>query len=89
MFLKPLPSGEDRFSTEGNAALEEMTRGVPLLAQVMHIGLLGVCMTGPEENHPLIFFFCFPDILFLSFICFSSLTCIFWLCEPLRVQNLD
>ncbi|XP_031429632.1 A kinase (PRKA) anchor protein 1b [Clupea harengus] len=31
--LLPLP-GEDRFSTEGNAALEEMTRGVPLLAQV-------------------------------------------------------
>uniref|UniRef100_A0AAY4C9S3 Tudor domain-containing protein n=1 Tax=Denticeps clupeoides TaxID=299321 RepID=A0AAY4C9S3_9TELE len=31
--LAPLP-GEDRFSTEGNAALEEMTRGVPLLAQV-------------------------------------------------------
>lgn len=69
MFLKPLPSGEDRFSTEGNAALEEMTRGVPLLAQVMHIGLLGVCMTGPEENHPLIFFL-FPRYFIFIFYLF-------------------
>lgn len=28
------PSGEDRFSAEATSALEEMTRGVPLLAQV-------------------------------------------------------
>uniref|UniRef100_A0A673JHE9 A-kinase anchor protein 1, mitochondrial-like n=1 Tax=Sinocyclocheilus rhinocerous TaxID=307959 RepID=A0A673JHE9_9TELE len=31
--IAPLP-GEDRFSAEANSALEEMTRGVPLLAQV-------------------------------------------------------
>ncbi|XP_076832241.1 A kinase (PRKA) anchor protein 1b [Brachyhypopomus gauderio] len=31
--LAPLP-GEDRFSTEANSALEEMTQGLPLLAQV-------------------------------------------------------
>uniref|UniRef100_A0AAR2M2V4 Tudor domain-containing protein n=1 Tax=Pygocentrus nattereri TaxID=42514 RepID=A0AAR2M2V4_PYGNA len=31
--IAPLP-GEDRFSTEATSALEEMTRGVPLLAQV-------------------------------------------------------
>ncbi|KAJ8383892.1 hypothetical protein AAFF_G00213550 [Aldrovandia affinis] len=31
--IAPLP-GEERFSTESNAALEEMTRGVALLAQV-------------------------------------------------------
>ncbi|XP_072548030.1 A kinase (PRKA) anchor protein 1b [Salminus brasiliensis] len=31
--VAPLP-GEDRFSTEASSALEEMTRGVPLLAQV-------------------------------------------------------
>ncbi|KAM4627970.1 A kinase (PRKA) anchor protein 1b [Polymixia lowei] len=31
--IAPLP-GEDRFSTEANSALEEMTRGVALLAQV-------------------------------------------------------
>lgn len=29
-----IPSGEDRFSAEATSALEEMTRGVPLLAQV-------------------------------------------------------
>lgn len=29
-------TGEDRFSTEASTALEEMTRGVALLAQVMH-----------------------------------------------------
>ncbi|XP_026877272.2 A kinase (PRKA) anchor protein 1b [Electrophorus electricus] len=31
--IAPLP-GEDRFSSEANSALEEMTQGVPLLAQV-------------------------------------------------------
>lgn len=31
--IAPLP-GEDRFSTEASSALEEMTRGIPLLAQV-------------------------------------------------------
>ncbi|XP_051963521.1 A-kinase anchor protein 1, mitochondrial-like [Xyrauchen texanus] len=33
--IAPLP-GEDRFSAEANSALEELTRGVPLLAQVIN-----------------------------------------------------